>query len=140
MAFVELKDRTAPSLLDEDGAIEGILDSLKLPIFAPHKHLCETQRELLERFYHSEIPERQLMKNWGVSLSVDCADDTQKLMLSYVVNGDNTSPPCVIGYAYLGATREESFEISYEQFLENMGREHQSASNLKFELMACFNY
>lgn len=69
------------------------------------KNYCENKRsDFLKYFYENNVPERELLEplcSRGIGMSIVWEKDKAQLKLNYIVNGDNTLTPNILGYMYL---------------------------------------
>ena len=128
IVFVNLKDANNEPFEIGDKVVEKVLSIIAPKQYKTRSAMAYLQSEEYVEFiyelYNNNPPERELLLNRGISLSITTVNGKPKLLLQYVVNGDTTAIPQIVGYAYQGQDEVTgdlvSKVLTFHEFLDGV--------------------
>jgi hypothetical protein len=115
--FLNLQDKSdeAEKLSDKD--VGELLNMLLIREQFPQKSLgLEGHKNIMNDFYGSHFPEREALENRGIYLSIESINKKPRLLLRYILNGDNTQTPNVIGFGKMFKDKNSEV-LTFDDFM-----------------------
>ena len=99
----------------------------------------QKEENFLYYFYKNNPPERELLDSRGISFSINIVNGKPKLLLQYIINGDNTAIPQIVGYAYqrYDETTGEliSKVLTFDEFINGITVNTQKYDEISFSVL-----